>query len=62
MDERDAGKRAERPEWAGRVGGGTAEGTGAARQAFRASGEQAGDETVELMEEVLRRENLKADC
>ena len=60
MDERDAGKRAERPEWAGRVGGGTAEGTGAARQAFRASGEQAGDETVELMEEVLRRENLMA--
>jgi len=60
MDERDAEKRAERPERAGRVGGGTAEGTGAARQAFRASGEQAGDETVELMEEVLRHENLMA--
>ncbi|MCH7890909.1 MAG: group II intron reverse transcriptase/maturase [Gemmatimonadetes bacterium] len=60
MDERDAGKRAERLERAGRVGGGTAEGTGAARQAFRAPGEQAGDETVELMEEVLRRENLMA--
>ena len=60
MDERDAGKRAERPERAGRVGGGTAEGTGAARQAVRAPGEQAGDEAVELMEEVLRRENLMA--
>ena len=62
MDERDAGKKAEKPERAGRVGGGTAEGTDAARQAFRASGEQAGDETVGLMEEVLRRENLMAAC
>ena len=60
MERTDAGKKAEKLERAGKVGGGTAEGTGAARQAFRASGEQAGDETVELMEEVLRRENLKA--
>ncbi len=60
MNERDADKRAEKLERAGRVGGGTAESTGAARQAFRAPGEQAGDETVGLMEEVLRRENLMA--
>ncbi len=60
MDERDAGERAERPERAGRVGGGTAESSGTARQTFRAPGEQAGDEALGLMEEVLRRENLKA--
>ncbi len=60
MNERDAGERAERPERTGRLGGGTAEGTGAARQAFRAPGEQAGDEALGLMEEVLRRENLMA--
>jgi len=60
MDERDAGKRAEKLERAGRAGGGTAERTGAARQASGAPGEQAGDEALGLMEEVLRRENLKA--
>ena len=60
MDRRDADKRAERPERAGRVGGGTAEGTGAGRQAVPASGEKAGDGAPGLMEEVLRRENLKA--
>jgi group II intron reverse transcriptase/maturase len=61
MDRGDAGKKAERPEQAGRVGGGTAEGTGAgARQTTGASGEKAGDGAPGLMEEVLRRENLKA--
>jgi RNA-directed DNA polymerase len=60
MDRRDAGKKAERPERAGKVGGGTAEDTGAARQAGAASGENAGDGAPGLMEEVLRRENLKA--
>jgi hypothetical protein len=60
MDERGAGKKAEKLERAGRAGGGTAERTGAARQASVAPGEQAGDEALGLMEEVLRRENLKA--
>ena len=60
MNERDADKKAERPERAGRVGGRTAESTGAARQAFVAPGEKAGDEALGLMEEVLRRENLMA--
>ena len=60
MDERDAGKKAEKLERAGRAGGGTAERTGAARQASVAPGEQAGDEALGLMEEVLRRENLMA--
>jgi len=59
MDRTDAGKRAERPERAGRIGGGTAERTGAACQAISASGEKAGEGAPELMEEVLRRENLK---
>jgi len=59
MDRRDAGKKAERLERAGRIGGGTAEGTGTARQAIPASGEKAGEGALGLMEEVLRRENLK---
>jgi RNA-directed DNA polymerase len=61
MDRGDAGKKAEKPEWAGRVGGGTAESTGAgARQATGASGEKAGNGVPGRMEEVLRRENLTA--
>jgi RNA-directed DNA polymerase len=61
MERGDADQKAERPERAGRVGGGTAESTGAgARQAFGASGEKAGDGAPGLMEEVLRRENLTA--
>jgi RNA-directed DNA polymerase len=61
MDRGGADKKAERPERAGRVGGGTAESTGAgARQATGASGEKAGDGASALMEEVLRGENLKA--
>ena len=61
MNRRDAGKKAERLERAGRVGGGTAESTGAgARQTVPGPGENAGDEASGQMEEVLRRENLKA--
>lgn len=60
MDRRDADERAERPEQAGRIGGGTAERTGAVRQAISASGEKAGEEAPGRMEEVLRRENLMA--
>jgi RNA-directed DNA polymerase len=59
MDHRDAGKKAERPERAGRIGGGTAEGTGATRQVVPASGEKTEEGAPGLMEEVLRRENLK---
>lgn len=44
----------------GRVGGGTAEGTDAARQAPAARGESSGHETMELIQEVVRRENMLA--
>jgi group II intron reverse transcriptase/maturase len=61
MDRGDAGEKAEKPERAGREGGGTAESSGAgARQTTGASGENVGDGAPGLMEEVLRRENLKA--
>jgi len=60
MSETDAVKKAEKLERTGRKGGGTAESTGSVRQTFVAPGEQAGDEALGLMEEVLRRENLKA--
>jgi hypothetical protein len=53
MDRRDAGKKAEKPERAGRLGGGTAEGTGFERQAVPASGEKAGEGAPVTMEEVL---------
>lgn len=59
MDRRDADQKAEKPERAGKVGGGTAEDTGAARQTVPASGENAAGGAPGLMEEVLRRENLK---
>jgi group II intron reverse transcriptase/maturase len=61
MDRGDADQKAEKPEQAGRVGGGTAESAGAgARQTNGASGEKAGDGAPGLMEEVLRPGNLKA--
>jgi RNA-directed DNA polymerase len=60
MDRRDADQKAEKPEQAGKVGGGTAEGTGAAWQAVPAPGENAGEGAPVTMEEVLRRENLMA--
>jgi RNA-directed DNA polymerase len=58
MDERDAEGRAEMPERPRPASGGTAQGKGFERQADTARGENAGDETPMLMEEVLRRENL----
>ena len=60
MPEGGADKRAERPERARRAGGGTAEGTGRARQAGTACNGQAGDGAPMLMEEVCARENLLA--
>ncbi len=60
MDRKGAGKKAERPETSGRVGGGTAEGTERSRQAVPASGGKAGEGVPGLMEEVVRAENLKA--
>jgi hypothetical protein len=56
--EGDADTRAERPERPRRAGGGTAEGTGAERQARPARGEQAGEKASMLMEKVLRREKV----
>lgn len=58
MSERDAELKAERPEQPRRAGGGTAEGTGAARQADAASTEHTGQPLVVTMEEVLNRENM----
>ena len=53
--------KAEMPERARKVGGGTAEDTGILpRQADTARRESTGDGAPLLMEEVLRRENLKA--
>jgi group II intron reverse transcriptase/maturase len=60
MDRRDADQKAEKPEQAGKVGGGTAKGTGAACQAVPAPGENVGEGAPVTMEEVLRRENLMA--
>lgn len=60
MDERDADKRVEKPKRPRRVGGGTAESTGLARQTSAARREQAGDEAHALLEKVLRRENILA--
>ena len=60
MSEGDAGKKAEMPERTRRVGGGTAEGMGIARQADTAREENAGDGAPMLMEEVCARENLMA--
>lgn len=58
MSERDADLKAEKPEQPRRVGGGTAEGTGAARQTDAASTEHTGQPPVVTMEEVLSRENM----
>ena len=56
--ETDAGTRAGKPERPREVGGGTAEVTGVERQADPARIEPSGEETMALMEEVLRRENV----
>ena len=59
MSEKDAVQKAEKPERSRKVGGGTAEGTTPARQALTARGEEAKAEAPSLMEEVLRRENVR---
>lgn len=51
---------AEKPEQPRRVGGGTAEGTGRARQDRTAREEAADHETSLLIEKVVRRENMLA--
>jgi RNA-directed DNA polymerase len=60
MSERDADQKAEMPERPRRVGGGTAEGMGFARQTDTARDEYAGNGAPTLMEEALCRENLLA--
>ena len=60
MHEADAGKRAQRPGPPGGADGGTVEADGLARQACAAPTDGAGDETLLLMEAVVRRENLMA--
>lgn len=56
--ETDAGTRAGKPERPREVGGGTAEVAGVERQTDPARIEPTGEETMALMEEVLRRENV----
>lgn len=58
MSERVADKQAEKLKRALRVGGGTAEGRGNARQADAVCEGNAGEEATMLMEEVCSRENL----
>ena len=60
MSETDAGKKAERLERPRRIGGGTAEGTGRARQTDTARAEQTGDGALVSMEAVVLRENVTA--
>jgi len=57
-DEGDAGRRAEMPEDTRRVAGGTRESKGWERQASAAETEKTRPEAKELIEEVVRRENL----
>ena len=60
MPEEGAGSRAGRLGPTRKIGGGTAEGTGTARQAGAASHEHAGAKMTSMMEQVVRRENLLA--
>ncbi len=60
MCEEDVASRDETPERPREVGGVTADGPGPDRQARTACDEQAGDGTLTLLEEALRRENLIA--
>ena len=60
MTEGGVGKKVGKPERARRVGGGTAEGTGRARQADTAREGNAGEGAPMLMEEVCARQNLMA--
>lgn len=59
MGERDADRRAEKPEDSRKAAGGTCGGTGRERQAPAVGKGETRAETKEFMEEVLRRENLK---
>ncbi len=60
MRERGVASRAGKPERPGGEGGGTAGAPGLERQARAAWEEDAGAGTAMLMEEVVRRENVKA--
>lgn len=60
MREADADKRAEKPERPRGAGGGTAKARGSERQTSTANEDDTGDESRKLIEEVLRRENIKA--
>src|SRR3990170_6006389 len=59
MDERDAGRMAEKPKDSRRVAGGTRERKGWERQASAAGTGNTRPKAEGLLEEVLRRENLK---
>src|SRR5512140_3298142 len=58
MREADADQKAEKPEPLAKVGGGTAEVRGSARQACTGPTEQAGEQTDGLLQKVVSRENL----
>lgn len=58
MPEKDAGRPAKVPERPWKVGGGTAEGPGHARQTGTAWNDEAREWPAMEMEEVLRRENM----
>ncbi len=58
--EEDAGKRAEKSERSRRVGDGIAESKGTERQTASARMAETGPDTQNVMEEVLRRENMVA--
>lgn len=60
MDQRDAEQRVEMPESPRRVGGGTADGTGVERHGATAPIENAEQETMALMQQVVRRGNMLA--
>jgi RNA-directed DNA polymerase len=59
MPEGEPASKAERPERPTQGSGGTATGVGLEEQAGAAHEEYSGDETTELIEEVLRRENMR---
>ncbi len=60
MTERDADQKAEMPEHARRVGGGTVESRGRVHQADTACEEHVGDQSSLTMEEAVCRENMLA--
>ena len=60
MDEADAQRKAENPEDSRKVAGGTRKHTARERQASAAAEENAQPEATNLLEEVLRHENLLA--